>query len=183
LGPSHLPAEKIPQKEPIRRRSDGSESFQTDHPAFSIARRFLNETLPITGKRSISNLIVNQLPWNQPPKGRRRGEGISPAQCHADQSHHRCNLSCYGCYSGAYSGGGRNFLTRSSIGGERVQRDRNPPGDVTGGELLSERISSTSLRPPGYAFQVYTNATLMDERWSAICALGNRCPCQSAFEG
>src|SRR4030042_40695 len=97
-------AEKIPQKESYREKSRWIRTlFQTDHPGLAIARRVLRETNPHHREKIISNFIVNQLLMGTNRRKAFEAErGFYPPNAMILSPTMRCNLNCYGCYSGSY---------------------------------------------------------------------------------
>ena len=98
-------AEKIPQKESYREKIQWIRTlFQTDHPGLAIARRVLRETNPHHREKIISNFIVNQLLMGTNRRKAFEAErGFYPPNAMILSPTMRCNLNCYGCYSGSYS--------------------------------------------------------------------------------
>jgi MoaA/NifB/PqqE/SkfB family radical SAM enzyme len=97
-------AEKIPQKESYQEKIRWIRTlFQTNHPALAIARRVLNETHPHHRKKIISNFIINQLlVGTNHRKAFEAEKGFYPPDAMILSPTMRCNLNCYGCYSGSY---------------------------------------------------------------------------------
>ncbi len=173
-------AEKIPQKESYREKIRWIRTlFQTDHPGLAIARRVLNETNPHHRKKIISNFIINQLlvGTNQ-RKDVEAEKGFYPPDAMLISPTMRCNLNCYGCYSGAYS-------TEEDLPYEvmdRVIEECKEMGIylvlMTGGEpLLREDIFDLFEKHEDVTFQIYTNAALIDEKMiERFVELGNVVP-------
>jgi MoaA/NifB/PqqE/SkfB family radical SAM enzyme len=170
-------AEKIPQKDAYQEKIRWIRNlFQTDHPAASIARRVLNETHPHHREKIISNLIVNQLLMGtNRRKAVEEERGFHPPNAMLISPTMRCNLSCYGCYSGAYSAEGE--LPYEVV--DRLVKECKEIGIhlvmVTGGEpFVRKDLFDLFEAHPDTLFQVYTNATLIDEKMvERFVALGN----------
>src|SRR4030065_1498540 len=116
---SHL-AEKIPQKESYREKIRWIRTlFQTDHPGLATARRLLRETNPHHREKIISNFIVNQLLMGT---NRRKAfeteRGFYPPNAMILSPTMRCNLNCYGCYSGSYPQVDLPFIVIDRVVGE-----------------------------------------------------------------
>ena len=170
-------AEKIPQKQSYQEKIQWIRSlFETDHPALAIARRLLNEAHPHHRGKIISNLIVNQLlTGTNRRKALEEEKGFHPPNAMLISPTMRCNLDCYGCYAGAYSAEGElsyGLLDRlvgecKEIGIYLVM--------VTGGEPFVRKDLLDLFEAHGdVLFQVYTNATLVDEKMvERFVALGN----------
>ncbi len=173
-------AERIPQKESYREKIRWIRTlFQTDHPALTIARRLLSETHPYHRKKIITNFIINQLLVGT---NRRRAfeleRGFKPPNAMLISPTMRCNLNCFGCYSGSYST--REELPFDVM--DRLVRECNEMGIylviLTGGEPFIRRdLFDLFEKHPDTIFQVYTNGTLIDETMvKRFVALGNVVP-------
>jgi MoaA/NifB/PqqE/SkfB family radical SAM enzyme len=172
-------AEKIPQKESYREKIRWIRTlFQTNHPGLNIARRVLNETHPLHRKRLVSNVIVNQLlVGTNRRKAFESEKGFYPPDAMLISPTMRCNLNCYGCYSGAYS---QEDLPYEVL--DRLMGECKEMGIyfvlVTGGEpFLRKDLFDLFQKHEDMMFQVYTNATLIDDRMiDRFVALGNVAP-------
>jgi MoaA/NifB/PqqE/SkfB family radical SAM enzyme len=172
-------AEKIPQKESYREKIRWIRTlFQTNHPGLAIARRVLRETHPHHRKKLISNLIVNQLLVGT---NRRKAfeveRGFYPPDAMLISPTMRCNLNCYGCYSGVYS---QEDLPYEVM--DRLMEECKEMGIylvlMTGGEpFLRKDLFDLFEKHQDMMFQIYTNATLTDEKMiDRFVALGNVAP-------
>jgi len=173
-------AEKIPQKESYREKIQWIRNlFQTNHPGLAIAKRVLNETNPHHRKKIISNFIVNQLLMGT---NRRRAfeaeRGFKPPNAMLMSPTMRCNLNCFGCYSGSYP-------TIEELPFEVMDRLVGECKEmgiylviITGGEpFLRKDLFDLFEKHPDTIFQVYTNGTLIDEKMvERFVALGNVVP-------
>jgi MoaA/NifB/PqqE/SkfB family radical SAM enzyme len=173
-------AEKIPQKETYREKIRWIRTlFQTDHPALTIARRVLSETHPHHRKKIIKNFIVNQLLMGT---NRRKAfeakTGFAPPNAMLMSPTMRCNLNCYGCYSGSYPTEEELlFEVMDRLVGECKEMGIHLV-IITGGEpFLRKDLFDLFEKHPDTTFQVYTNGTLIDENMvERFVALGNVVP-------
>ncbi len=172
-------AEKIPQKESYREKIRWIRTlFQTDHPGLTIARRVLNETHPLHRKKLVSNLIVNQLlVGTNRRKAFEAKRGFYPPDAMLISPTMRCNLSCYGCYSGAYSQEDLPYEVLDRLMGECKEMGIHLVL-MTGGEpFLRKDLFDLFEKHDDMMFQIYTNATLIDDQMiDRFVALGNVAP-------
>ena len=172
-------AEKIPQKESYREKIRWIRSlFQTDHPSLTIARRVLNETHPLHRKKLVSNLIVNQLlVGTNRRKAFETERGFYPPDAMLISPTMRCNLNCYGCYSGAYSQEDLPYEVLDRLMGECKEMGIHLVL-ITGGEpFLRRDLFDLFEKHDDMMFQIYTNATLIDDKMiDRFVALGNVAP-------
>ena len=173
-------AEKIPQKESYREKIRWIRIlFQANHPGLTIAKRVLNETHPHHRKRIISNFIINQLlVGTNRRKAFEAEKGFYPPDAMLISPTMRCNLHCYGCYSAQYS-------TEEDLSFEVIDRlvaECKEMGIhlvlMTGGEpFLRKDLFDLFEKHEDTMFQIYTNATLIDEKMiDRFVALGNVVP-------
>ena len=175
---THL-AERIPQKESYREKIQWIRAlFQTHHPGLAIARRVLSETHPHHRKKLISNFIVNQLlAGTNRRKAFEAERGFYPPDAMLISPTMRCNLNCYGCYSGVYS---QEDLPYEVL--DRLMEECKEMGIhlvmMTGGEpFLRKDLFDLFEKHEDMMFQIYTNATLIDEKMiDRFVALGNVAP-------
>jgi len=172
-------AEKIPQKESYREKIRWIRTlFQTNHPGLTIARRVLNETHPLHRKKLVSNVIVNQLLMGT---NRRKAfeveRGFYPPDAMLISPTMRCNLNCYGCYSGAYSQEDLPYEVLDRLMGECKEMGIHLVL-ITGGEpFLRKDLFTLFEKHDDMMFQIYTNATLInDQMIDRFVALGNIAP-------
>jgi MoaA/NifB/PqqE/SkfB family radical SAM enzyme len=172
-------AEKIPQKESYREKIRWIRTlFQTDHPGLTIARRVLNETHPLHRKKLISNVIVNQLlVGTNRRKAFEMERGFCPPDAMLISPTMRCNLNCYGCYSGAYSQEDLPYEVLDRLMGECKEMGIHLIL-ITGGEpFLRKDLFDLFEKHDEMMFQIYTNATLIDDQMiERFVALGNVAP-------
>ena len=175
---THL-AEKIPQKESYREKIRWIRTlFQTNHPGLSIARRVLNETHPLHRKKLISNFIVNQLlVGTNRRKAFEAEKGFYPPDAMLISPTMRCNLNCYGCYSGVYSQEDLPYEVLDRLMGECKEMGIYLVM-MTGGEpFLRQDLFDLFEKHGDMMFQVYTNGTLIDDKMiERFAALGNVAP-------
>jgi MoaA/NifB/PqqE/SkfB family radical SAM enzyme len=172
-------AEKIPRKESYREKIRWIRTlFQTNHPGLVIARRVLNETHPHHRKKIISNFIINQLLMGTNQRKAFESEkGFYPPDAMLLSPTMRCNLDCYGCYAAAYSD---EDLPYDII--DRLIMECNEMGIylvlITGGEpFLRKDLFDLFEKYGETTFQIYTNASLIDEKMvERFVALGNVVP-------
>ena len=172
-------AEKIPQKESYREKIRWIRTlFQTDHPGLTIARRVLSETHPHHRKKIISNFIVNQLLVGT---NRRRAfeaeRGFYPPDAMLISPTMRCNLNCYGCYAGVYPEEDLPYGVLDRVVGECKEMGIHLVL-MTGGEpFLRKDLFDLFEKHGDTIFQIYTNATLIDEKMmDRFVTLGNVVP-------
>jgi MoaA/NifB/PqqE/SkfB family radical SAM enzyme len=145
----------------------------------AIAKRVLNETHPYHRKKIISNFIVSQLlAGTNRRKAFETEKGFYPPDAMLISPTMRCNLNCYGCYSGAYST--EEELPLRVI--DRLVSECKEMGIhlvmITGGEpFLRKDLFDLFEKHEDSFFQVYTNATLIDEKMvERFVELGNVVP-------
>lgn len=173
-------AERIPQKESYREKIRWIRTlFQNNHPGLTIARRVLKETHPHHRQKIISNFIINQLlVGTNDRKAFAEKSGFYPPDAMLLSPTMRCNLHCYGCYSGSYST--EEDLPFEVI--DRLVKECNAMGIylvlLTGGEpFLRKDLFDLFEKHGDTTFQVYTNGTLIDEKMvERFIALGNVVP-------
>lgn len=176
---THL-AERIPRKESYREKIRWiRELFKQRHPGLQVAKRIVREINSHHRKKIITTFIVNQLLVGT----NRRKEfeaktGVYPPDALLISPTMRCNLSCDGCYSGDYEHGDEMGLETM----DRVIAEGKEMGIhlilFTGGEpFLREDIFELFERHGDVGFQIYTNATLIDEKMvDRFIRLGNVMP-------
>ncbi len=173
-------AEKIPQKESYREKIRWIRTlFETHHPGLTLAKRVLSQTHPLHRHKLISNFIINQLlvGTNQ-RKAFAEKSGFYPPDAMLLSPTMRCNLRCYGCYAGSYSK--QEDLPLEII--DRLIEECKGMGIylvlMTGGEpFLREDLFDLFEKHGDCLFQIYTNATLIDERMiERLVSLGNVVP-------
>ncbi len=173
-------AEKIPQKESYREKIRWIRTlFQADHPALTIARRLLNETHPHHRKKIITNFIIQQLlVGTNRRKAFEEERGFKPPNAMLISPTMRCNLNCFGCYSGSYPI--EEELPIEVI--DRLIGECKEMGIyliiMTGGEPFLRRDLFDLFEKHGDCiFQVYTNGSLIDEAMvRRFVELGNVVP-------
>ena len=172
-------AEKIPQKESYRVKIRWIRTlFQSNHLGLAIARRVLSETHPHHRKRLISNFIVNQLlVGTNRRKAFEAERGFYPPDAMLISPTMRCNLNCYGCYSAVYSQEDLPYEVLDRLMGECKEMGIHLVM-MTGGEpFLRQDLFDLFQKHDDMMFQIYTNATLIDEKMiDRFVALGNVAP-------
>jgi MoaA/NifB/PqqE/SkfB family radical SAM enzyme len=172
-------AEKIPQKESYREKIRWIRTlFQTDHPGLTIARRVLSETHPYHRKKIISDFIVNQLlVGTNRRKAFEAERGFYPPDAMLISPTMRCNLNCYGCYAGVYPEEDLPYGVLDRVVGECKEMGIHLVL-MTGGEpFLRKDLFDLFEKHEDTIFQIYTNATLIDEKMiDRFVTLGNVVP-------
>jgi MoaA/NifB/PqqE/SkfB family radical SAM enzyme len=172
-------AEKIPQKESYQEKIRWIRTlFQTNHPGLAIARRILNETHPHHRKKIISNFIINQLlVGTNRRKAFEAEKGFYPPDAMILSPTMRCNLHCYGCYSGSYPQEDLPFEVIDRVVGECKEMGIHLVL-MTGGEpFLRKDLFDLFEKHPDSIFQIYTNGSLIDEGMvERFVKLGNVVP-------
>jgi MoaA/NifB/PqqE/SkfB family radical SAM enzyme len=158
-------AERIPQKESYQEKIRWIRTlFQTNHPGLAIAKRVLNETHPHHRKKIISNFIINQLlVGTNRRKAFEAEKGFYPPDTMILSPTMRCNLSCYGCYSGSYPQEDLPFEVIDRVVGECKEMGIHLVL-MTGGEpFLRKDLFDLFEKHPDTIFHIYTNGSLIDE--------------------
>ena len=172
-------AEKIPKKESYREKIRWIRTlFQSNHLGLAIARRVLSETHPHHRKKLISNCIVNQLlVGTNRRKAFETERGFYQPDAMLISPTMRCNLNCYGCYSGVYSQEDLPYEVLDRLMGECKEMGIHLVM-MTGGEpFLRQDLFDLFKKHDDMMFQIYTNATLIDEKMiDRFVALGNVAP-------
>jgi len=172
-------AEKIPQKESYQEKIRWIRTlFETNHPGLTIARRVLNETHPHHRKKIISNFIIDQLlVGTNHRKAFEAEQGFYPPDAMILSPTMRCNLHCYGCYSGSYAQEDLPFEVIDRVVGECKEMGIHLVL-MTGGEpFLREDLFDLFEKHEDCIFQIYTNGTLINEQMvERFVALGNVVP-------
>jgi len=150
--------------------------IKADHPGIQATRRILQNANPAARAAILNNLILGCLLLGY----RKRMDfyhkhGVAPPGTLMLSPTLRCNLKCYGCYSGTHARG--QELTRAEV--DRILADAADAGTnfiiVLGGEpFMVPWIMDLFEKYSSMAFQVYTNATLIDdEKIKRLAAMGN----------
>jgi MoaA/NifB/PqqE/SkfB family radical SAM enzyme len=172
-------AEKIPKKESYREKIRWIRTlFQSNHLGLAIARRVLSETHPHHRKKIISNFIVNQLLVGTNRRKTFEAEnGFYPPDAMLISPTMRCNLNCYGCYAGVYPEEDLPYEVLDRLMGECKEMGIHLVM-MTGGEpFLRQDLFDLFEKHEDMTFQIYTNATLIDEKMiDRFVALGNVVP-------
>jgi len=173
-------AEKIPQRESYREKIRWIRNlFRTGHPGLTIAKRVLNETHPHHRTKIISNFIINQLlVGTNRRKSFEAEKGFYPPDAMLISPTMRCNLDCFGCYAGSYS-------IEEDLPYEVMDRLIGECKEMgvylvlmTGGEpFLRGDLFDLFEKHEDTTFQIYTNASLIEEKMvERFVALGNVVP-------
>jgi MoaA/NifB/PqqE/SkfB family radical SAM enzyme len=144
----------------------------------AIAKRVLNETHPHHRKKIISNFIINQLlVGTNHRKAFEAENGFYPPDAMILSPTMRCNLSCYGCYSGSYPQEDLPFEVIDRVVGECKEMGIHLVL-MTGGEpFLRKDLFDLFEKHSDTIFQIYTNGSLIDEGMvERFVELGNVIP-------
>lgn len=144
-----------------------------------MGRKVVRERVENCGQKLVVNLLVNQMLLSGP---KRRAfaerEGFYPLYLLVISPTMRCNLRCYGCYTGSYSRA--DDLDFETL--DRVLTEDEQMGiyfiTVSGGEpFVYEPLLELFARHADVYFQVYTNGTLIDRALAGeLFRLGNVLP-------
>jgi MoaA/NifB/PqqE/SkfB family radical SAM enzyme len=144
----------------------------------AIAKRVLNETHPHHRKKIISNFIISQLlVGTNHRKAFEAEKGFYPPDAMILSPTMRCNLNCYGCYSGSYPQEDLPFEVIDRVVGECKEMGIHLVL-MTGGEpFLRKDLFDLFEKHPDTIFQIYTNGSLIDEGMvERFVELGNVVP-------
>jgi MoaA/NifB/PqqE/SkfB family radical SAM enzyme len=177
-------AEMIPQKDYYKRQIRRIRSlFQSQHPTLKVAKKIMLEANPLHRRKLVECFILNQLllGTNKRKEFSESPGGFYPPGLFVLSPTMRCNLNCYGCYSGEYSR--EQDLPFSLM--DRVVREGKEMGIyfvvISGGEpFLHPHLFDLMAAHPDVAFMIYTHGGLLDERRiQRMVELGNMLPCIS----
>jgi len=173
-------AERIPRKESYREKIRWiRDLFRQRHPGLHIARKVVKNTNPLHRRKIIQNVIINQLLMGTNKRKEFEARtGTYPPDTLLISPTMRCDLTCYGCYAGHYPR--EHDLPLAEI--DRVITEAKAMGIhlilFTGGEpFLRDDLFTLFKKHRDVAFQVYTNARLIDKRMvKRFAAVGNVMP-------
>lgn len=177
-------AEMIPQKDYYKRQIRRIRSlFHSQHPTLKVAKKIMLEANPLHRRKLVECFILNQLllGTNKRKEFSESPGGFYPPGLFVLSPTMRCNLNCYGCYSGEYSR--EQDLPFSLM--DRVVREGKEMGIyfvvISGGEpFLHPHLFDLMAAHPDVAFMIYTHGGLLDERRiQRMVELGNMLPCIS----
>ncbi len=159
--------EIIPKKDYYRERIRWIRGLIRDkHPAIEVPRRILGELHPNHREKWIKNLLVNHLVnGTNSRKEWSEKNGYYPPSTIVISPTMRCNLSCYGCYSGDYPRSSE--LTLDEIDSILMQMKEMGVyfAVISGGEpFFMEGIFEIFRKHDDMAFLVFTHGGLIDER-------------------
>ena len=140
--------------------------FEEQRPQIVLARRVLQETHPNVREKLVVNLIVKSILLGVPKRQKLEKElGAQVPFFFVVSPTMRCNLNCYGCYAGQYR-------KESDMSIELLDRLFNEAEEMGMNFLtISEESHSSERTPrsfekhPDIAFQIYTNGTLINQKW------------------
>jgi len=150
--------------------------IEEDHPGIQATRRILKNANPAARSAVMNNMILGCLLLGY----RKRLDfynkhGVAPPGTLMISPTMRCNLNCYGCYSGTHDK--TNELTFDEV--DRIVTQASDAGTnfiiVLGGEpFMVPWLLDMIERHSSMAFQVYTNGLLVDdEKVERLARLGN----------
>lgn len=177
-------AEMVPQKDYYKRQIRRIRSlFETKHPTLLVAKKIMQEANPLHRRKLVECFIINQLlvGTNKRKEFSESPGGFYPPGLFVLSPTMRCNLHCYGCYSGEYSR--EEDLPLPLM--DRVVREGKEMGIyfvvVSGGEpFLHPDLFKLVAAHDDVAFMVYTHGGLVNERnVERMAELGNMLPCIS----
>jgi MoaA/NifB/PqqE/SkfB family radical SAM enzyme len=177
-------AEKVAQKDYYRRQIRRIRSlFESQHPALTVAKRIMQETNPLHRRKLVECFIINQLlvGTNKRKEFSESPGGFYPPGLFVLSPTMRCNLHCYGCYSGEYSR--EQDLPYPLM--DRVLKEGKEMGIyfvvVSGGEpFLHPNLFDLFAAHNDVAFMIYTHGGLLNEKTvERLTGLGNVLPCIS----
>lgn len=158
-------------------------SFQSyveeGHPATKLIEKVLHELAPNVRFRVIYNLFILGLLYGTQKRDEiLRKDGFRPPLFFVISPTMRCNMKCYGCYSGEYEkdfGLSRELLDRILTEAEEMHIHFVT---ISGGEpFLRTDLLELYEKHKDIMFQVYTNGTLItDEIAKKLSELGNVAP-------
>ncbi|NLI13260.1 radical SAM protein [Pelotomaculum propionicicum] len=157
---------------------DAEKAFQNkNNNWYQLFMRFFREAHPRVRERLFTNMFLNAW-FLGVPKQREMSEKLGvniPFALLVDQTS-RCNLRCTGCWAGDYSKEQElNYTTFVRICGEARELGIYFIV-ISGGEPLMNKdvILRLAARYPDMVFHVYTNGTLIDDRFAEeVARLGN----------
>jgi MoaA/NifB/PqqE/SkfB family radical SAM enzyme len=177
-------AEMLAQKDYYKRQIRRIRSlFESQHPSLTVAKKIMQEANPKHRRKLVECFILNQLLLGT-TKRKEFSEspgGFYPPGLFVLSPTMRCNLNCYGCYSGEYS---RDQDLSFSLM-DRVLREGKEMGIyfivVSGGEpFLHPDLFDLFAAHDDVAFMIYTHGGLLNEKTvSRLATLGNVLPCIS----
>ncbi len=166
LAPSHTDANSV---RVVR------EAFRTGHPSVVLAKK-LGRELSDTYRKGIANFIVQSVFFDAHTRGRyEKKHGVTPPFTILISPTMRCNLKCDGCFAGEYSE--RDDLPADVM--QRVIDEGKEIGisfyTILGGEpLLYKPLFNILEQNTDASFQIFTNATVVNERVvEKLAKLGN----------
>ena len=150
--------------------------IRDDHPGIQATRRILQNANPAARAAVLNNLILGCLLLGY----RKRMDfykkhGVAPPGTLMISPTLRCNLKCYGCYSGTHDR--REELSYEEV--DQILSDASESGTtfimILGGEpFMVPWLMDILEKYPSMAFQIFTNATLIDdEKIERLAAMGN----------
>jgi len=154
-------------------------AIRENHPAVKVIDKVLHDLSPEASFRTIHNLFIKGLLAGTTQREEMEKEmGFKPPLFFVVSPTMRCNLKCYGCYSGEYN---QSFGLPTEVL-DRLFAEARELGmafiTVSGGEpFLRKDLVDLFERHREMMFQVYTNGTLIDQDLAAkLGRIGNVAP-------
>ena len=158
------------------------QAIRDGHPSVKVIEKVLHDLSPEARYRTIHNLFIKGLLAGTTKREEIKEEyGFRPPLFFVISPTMRCNLNCYGCYSGEYE---QNFGLSTEVL-DRIFTEAEELGlafiIVSGGEpFIRKDLLDLYANHPNMMFQVYTNGTLIDEAMAArLGKMGNVAPMMS----
>jgi MoaA/NifB/PqqE/SkfB family radical SAM enzyme len=173
-------ADLLIRKEEYRSILKGFKAYvDQGHPATKLIDRVLHELSPNARFRIIYNLFIQALLYGTEKRDEMlEKEGFRPPLFFVVSPTMRCNLRCYGCYSGEYEKEfGLSYELLDRIFREALEMHIHFI-TISGGEpFLREDLFELYDKYRDIVFQVYTNGTLITEEVARrLSELGNVAP-------
>jgi len=150
--------------------------IKDDHPGIQATRRILQNANPAARAAVLNNLILGCLLLGYHKRlDFYNKHGVAPPGTLMISPTLRCNLKCYGCYSGTHDQ--NQELSYEEV--DQILSDASDSGTnfimILGGEpFMVPWLVDMLEKYPFMAFQIYTNATLIDdEKIDRLAAMGN----------
>ncbi len=151
--------------------------FEDNHPGTQLAMRVLKELNPRARAKLIHNMLIN-CSWLGARRRREveKEEGVHVPYSILISPTMRCNLTCPGCYAATYDRSEELTVEEWDSVFEQAKELGIFFVSVTGGEplLRADELLDLAWKHNDMVFQIYTNATLVDERIvERLCKVAN----------
>lgn len=140
-------------------------AFENNHPTYQLAKRLVRELHPNCKRGLAVNFALRSILYDQGKRQKyERSYGVPPPFTILVSPTMRCNLNCIGCYDGDYP-------RMSDMSPDLLQEILNEARAIginfitfLGGEpLLYPHLFDIMEKNEDFAFQVFTNGTLVNE--------------------